>query len=101
MLVGTGFRLPQILNMNPQLCRLAGQIDWDVFDAILVSGYYREQTLRSGYIYQIYAYLRTQAGPGDAGADCATGLLLHPAIGEEIDETVVIQGHAGRLATVD
>jgi len=27
--------------------------------------------------------------------------LLHPAIGEMVDETVVIQGHAIRFLTVD
>ena len=34
-------------------------------------------------------------------ADQATGLLLHPAIGQMLDETVLIQGHAIRFATVD
>lgn len=67
----------------------------------MTSGWYRKDTLRSGYIYQIYAYLRSQAGRGDALADSANGLLLHPAIGLTVDETVVIQGHPIRFATVD
>lgn len=71
------------------------------FTSIVTSGWYREETLRSGYVYQIYAYLRSQVGRGDALADCASGLLLHPAIGLSVDETVVIQGHAIRFATVD
>lgn len=72
------------------------------FKAILTAGWHREQTLSSGYIYQIYAYLRSQAGCGDAMADHAEGLLLHPSVGgEDIDETVVIQGHPIRFATVD
>jgi 5-methylcytosine-specific restriction enzyme subunit McrC len=71
------------------------------FTSIVTSGWYRKDTLRSGYIYQIYAYLRSQAGRGDALADCASGLLLHPAIGLAVDETVVIQGHPIRFATVD
>ena len=71
------------------------------FTSILTSGWYREETLRSGYLYQIYAYLRSQVGRGDALADCASGLLLHPAIGETVDESVVIQGHHIRFATVD
>ena len=71
------------------------------FTSIVTSGWYREETLRSGYLYQIYAYLRSQAGRGDPIADCASGLLLHPSVGTAVDETVVIQGHAIRFATVD
>ncbi len=71
------------------------------FTSIVTSGWYREETLRSGYIYQIYAYLRSQVGRGDSLADCASGLLLHPAVGQPVDETVVVQGHGIRFATVD
>jgi len=71
------------------------------FTSIVTTGWYREETLRSGYIYQIYAYLRSQVGRGDSLADCASGLLLHPAVGDAVDETVVIQGHSIRFATVD
>lgn len=71
------------------------------FTSIVTSGWYREESLRSGYVYQIYAYLRSQVGRGDSLADCANGLLLHPAIGQAVDETVVIQGHGIRFATVD
>ena len=69
--------------------------------SIVTAGWYREDTLRSGYVYQIYAYLRSQVGRGDSLADRASGLLLHPAIGSMVDETVTIQGHAVRFATVD
>jgi 5-methylcytosine-specific restriction enzyme subunit McrC len=71
------------------------------FTSLLTSGQYREETLRSGYIYQLYAYLRSQVGAGDPMADNAEGLLLHPAVGKMIDESVVIQGHRIRFATVD
>jgi len=71
------------------------------FTSIVTSGWYREVTLRSGYVYQIYAYLRSQTGRGDALADSASGLLLHPSVGEEVDQTAVIQGHSIRFATVD
>jgi 5-methylcytosine-specific restriction enzyme subunit McrC len=71
------------------------------FTSIVTAGWYREQSLRSGYIYQMYAYLRSQVGCGDALADSASGLLLHPAVGMMIDETVIIQGHPLRFATVD
>lgn len=69
------------------------------FTAITKPGHYREATLASGYVYQIYAYLRSQETPGpDAKTE---GLMLHPAVGEHIDEEVVIQGHRIRFATVD
>jgi 5-methylcytosine-specific restriction enzyme subunit McrC len=71
------------------------------FTSIVTSGWYREETLRSGYVYQIYAYLRSQVGRGDPLADCASGLLLHPSVGDAVDETVVIQGHGIRFATLD
>jgi 5-methylcytosine-specific restriction enzyme subunit McrC len=71
------------------------------FTSIVTSGWYREETLRSGYVYQIYAYLRSQVGRGDPLADCASGLLLHPSVGDAVDETVVIQGHGIRFAAVD
>lgn len=71
------------------------------FTSIVTSGRYREETLRSGYVYQIYAYLRSQVGRGDRLADSATGLLLHPSVGGMVDETVTIQGHQIRFATVD
>ena len=71
------------------------------FNALLTQGRHREESLRSGYLYQIYAYLRSQEKAEDALARHATGLLLHPAINCTIDEYVVIQGHEIRFATVD
>ncbi len=71
------------------------------FTSIVTGGWYREESLRSGYVYQIYAYLRSQERIGDSLADFACGLLLHPAIDQMIDETVVIQGHPIRFGTVD
>jgi len=71
------------------------------FNSLLTSGWYREESLRSGYIYQMYAYLRSQVGQGEFLADHAGGLLLHPSIGKTLDETVVIQGHSRRFATVN
>lgn len=70
------------------------------FAAIVRKGRFRE-TLDSGYIYQMYAYLFSQIGSGDALAERASGLLLYPAIDEMLDESVVIQGHLIRFATVD
>lgn len=71
------------------------------FTSIVTRGWYREETLRSGYIYQIYAYLRSQVGRGDSLAENASGLLLHPSVGKMVDEAVMIQGHRICFATVD
>ena len=71
------------------------------FNSIVTRGWYREESLRSGYIYQIYAYLRSQEDRGDPLAENASGLLLHPSVGDRVDEAVVIQNHEIRFATVD
>jgi 5-methylcytosine-specific restriction enzyme subunit McrC len=71
------------------------------FNSVVTRGWYREETLRSGYIYQIYAYLRSQEGNGDPRAESAAGLLLHPSVGDMVNEAVVIQNHEIRFATVD
>jgi 5-methylcytosine-specific restriction enzyme subunit McrC len=71
------------------------------FTSILTGGWYRLETLRSAYLYQIYAYLRSQVGCGDPFADRAEGLLLHPSVGETVHEVAVIQGHQIRFSTVD
>ena len=71
------------------------------FTSVLTKGRFREGILKSGYLYQIYAYLRSQEESGDSLSNHAGGLLLHPSVGEMMDETVVIQGHPIRFATVD
>lgn len=71
------------------------------FTSILAGGWYREQSLRSGYLYQMYAYLRSQSGRGDVLADGAEGVLLHPAVGMTLDESVTMHGQRIRFATVD
>lgn len=70
------------------------------FNSLLKKGRYGNETLRSHYIYQMYAYLRSQAGRG-ALYDTAEGILLHPSVGETIDEYVTLQGHRMRFVTVD
>ena len=71
------------------------------FTSIVTRGWYREESLRSGYVYQIYAYLRSQEDNGDPLSEHASGLLLHPSIDQMVDESVVIQGHTIRFATID
>ena len=60
-----------------------------------------DEKLRSGYIYQMYAYLRSQERDDDPPSLNASGLLLHPSVGRDVDEAATIQGHWIRFATVD
>jgi 5-methylcytosine-specific restriction enzyme subunit McrC len=69
------------------------------FTSVTKQGHYRTATLASGYVYQIYAYLMSQDGhEPDAKSE---GLMLHPTVGDHLDEEVTIQGHRIRFATVD
>ncbi|MDO4574951.1 MAG: 5-methylcytosine-specific restriction endonuclease system specificity protein McrC [Planctomycetia bacterium] len=69
------------------------------FTSILKKGRFDTETLKSGYIYQIYAYLRSQEHR--ESFRYAEGVMLHPAIDREWDETVVIDQHPIRFLTVD
>lgn len=71
------------------------------FTSILKPGHHRPLTLNSGYIYQMYAYLRSQESDSDPRSLNSTGLLLHPSVGDNVDESAVIQGHRMHFATVD
>jgi len=70
------------------------------FTSMLRSGRFGNATLESGYLYQMYAYLRSQEGR-ETRWDGAAGLLLHPSIGEPPLERVIIQDHSITFATVD
>ena len=54
------------------------------FNAVLTRGWYRHETLRSSYIYQMYAYLRSQEDSGVFLDRSACGLFIHPSVGEDI-----------------
>ncbi|MEO8133133.1 MAG: 5-methylcytosine-specific restriction endonuclease system specificity protein McrC [Betaproteobacteria bacterium] len=70
------------------------------FTSILGRGRFGDVTLKSGYLYQMYAYLRSQEGR-EPRWENAAGLLLHPAIDISLRERVVIQNHPIAFATVD
>ncbi len=70
------------------------------FSSILTSGRFDNASLKSGYLYQMYAYVRSQEG-GDHLWQDAAGLFLHPAINQRVQECVVIQKHPISFATVD
>jgi 5-methylcytosine-specific restriction enzyme subunit McrC len=71
------------------------------FASVFGSSQYREAVLKSGYIYQLYTYLRSQERPGDTRSLAAAGLFIHPSVDGDLDETVRIQGHDIRFATID
>ena len=71
------------------------------FTSILKPGQYGKARLSSEYIYQMYAYLRSQECGADPASLDSTGVLLHPAVDDRVDEYAVIQGHKIRFVTVD
>jgi 5-methylcytosine-specific restriction enzyme subunit McrC len=70
------------------------------FASILTKGRFENTRLKGGYLYQMYAYLRSQEGLDTLWVDAA-GLFLHPAIDERVRESVVIQNHSIAFETVD
>ena len=71
------------------------------FNSVTKKGWYREETLRSGYIYQMYAYLRSQENVQNDKSLTSGGMLLHPTVDKEIAEMVTIQGHSIWFCTVN
>lgn len=71
------------------------------FNSLLVSGRFGEDTLRSSYLYQLYTYLRVQETADEPSSFTSAGLLLHPALGIEYYENMVVQGHRLLFATID
>lgn len=71
------------------------------FTAILTNSGFRDQILRSGNLYQLYAYLRTQERPEDSASLAAEGLLLHPQTGGAVDEAMMVQSHRIRVKTIN
>ncbi|WP_335916838.1 5-methylcytosine-specific restriction endonuclease system specificity protein McrC [Shewanella chilikensis] len=71
------------------------------FNSLTKKGWYRNETLRSGYLYQMYAYLRSQENERNLRSLTSSGMLLHPAIDDEVAEMVKIQGHAIWFCTVN
>lgn len=71
------------------------------FTSVTRSNNYSRQRLKSEYIYQIYAYVRSQERHHPDGQAPAEGLMLHPSVGLHVDEELTIQGHRIRFATID
>lgn len=78
-------------------------IDTKFTSALSADSHHFGPRLKSDHLYQLYAYLRTQVGRGDAAADRAHGMLLYPSTKEapDLDVTAEMHGHMVRVATVD
>jgi len=76
-------------------------IDTKFYRKSLVSGPHSDkQTVRSGHLYQIYAYLRSQEGT-DPLRDAATGVLLYPTVGKDVRSDYAMQGHRILIRSLD
>lgn len=72
------------------------------FTHVFTETQYKTEVLRSGYLYQLYAYLRTQELELQAnGIVHSEGMLLHPQCGQALDAYVDLQGHRIRFKTID
>ena len=59
---------------------------------------YGSPTLRSGHIYQLFAYLKNLPVPTNTTTD---GLLLYPLAKRFVDMTFTLPGHRFRIYTID
>ena len=71
------------------------------FNSVMTRGWYRDETLRSSYIYQMYTYLRSQEVTSNSKSLVSIGMLLHPTVDKEVAEMVTIQGHPIWFCTVN
>ncbi|MFZ7261144.1 5-methylcytosine-specific restriction endonuclease system specificity protein McrC [Avibacterium avium] len=71
------------------------------FNTLTTGGWHRKQSLRNAYLYQIYTYIRSQENQNDPLSQNASGLLLHPSVDGDRNESVTIQNHQFQFATVD
>lgn len=71
------------------------------FTSITKTARFGGETYKSSYIYQLFAYLRSQENPLDPLSLNSEGILLHPSAGISHRESVLIQGHKIRFCTVD
>jgi 5-methylcytosine-specific restriction enzyme subunit McrC len=75
-------------------------IDTKFSSTTLGENQYGAMHFKSGNLYQIYAYLRTQEDMSDRHRNAA-GMLLYPTTSGQLDESMLVQGHRIRVATLD
>lgn len=64
-----------------------------------LSGYFGSERLKSGNLYQMYAYVKNQSRK--PGWETCEGLLLYPAIDETVEASFTLDGNRLHAATVD
>ena len=75
-------------------------IDTKLTGKSLISGQHGNQTFNRDHVFQLYAYLQSQAEQS-AACKTATGVLLYPAVKQTLSESAMIQGHQLRWETID
>jgi 5-methylcytosine-specific restriction enzyme subunit McrC len=58
------------------------------------------ESVRSGHLYQLFAYIKNLERNGGPDAT-AEGILLYPKVQRDVDFRSVIQGHPLRAKTID
>lgn len=72
------------------------------FTNILTRARYGDgQRFKTGHIFQLYSYLRSQERTDDPRSLKSEGMLLYPAIDVDVDEAAELQGHKLRFATIN
>ncbi|WP_162182067.1 5-methylcytosine-specific restriction endonuclease system specificity protein McrC [Arthrobacter sp. PAMC 25486] len=71
------------------------------FTSILAHGKYGKDTFKSSHLYQLYTYVRTQEKESDPLSVSSEGMLIYPATGQTIRETIQLSGHKMTVATID
>jgi 5-methylcytosine-specific restriction enzyme subunit McrC len=75
---------------------------------VIDAKYYREtltqyrskRTIRSGHLYQLFAYLRNLPARSSSAAPIE-GMLVYPQTGQALDATYSMHGHVVRVCTID
>jgi 5-methylcytosine-specific restriction enzyme subunit McrC len=65
-----------------------------------LQSYQNSETIHSGHLYQLFAYLRNIA-PGHPHPDHLEGVLLYPVVTRSLDLRFRLHGHPIRVATLD
>lgn len=71
------------------------------FTSILAHGKYGKDTFKSSHLYQLYTYVRTQEKNSDPLSASSEGMLIYPATGQTIRESIQLSGHKMTAATID
>lgn len=71
------------------------------FASIVTHSHYGKETFKSDHLYQLYTYVRTQEQESDPLSAASEGVLLYPATGQSIRESIQLSGHKMTAVTVD